>query len=135
MANSLNKIMILGNLGQDAETRFTTNNVSITNFSVATTYSYKKGEEWVNDTTWHNVTAFKASDHIKDKLKKGSQVLIEGRISKRDYVDKKGVKRYSVDIIAEKIVPCGERSESNTQSQTPPPTAHTPTAEDDDLPF
>ena len=134
MANSLNKIMILGNLGQDAETRFTTDNMSITNFSVATTYSYKKGEDWVNDTTWHNVTAFKVSDYIKDKLGKGSQVLVKGRISKRDYVDKEGIKRYSVDIIAEKIVPCGERSESNTQNYSEP-TQTKQDSESDDLPF
>ena len=59
MAFSLNKIMLIGNLGQDAETRFTTNNVGVTSFSMATTHSYKgKDGNWVNETTWHNVVAF-----------------------------------------------------------------------------
>jgi single-strand DNA-binding protein len=71
MAFSLNRIMLIGNLGRDAETRFTNNNVSVTNFSLATTHSYKgKDGEWVNETTWHNITSFNLSDFFKENLKK-----------------------------------------------------------------
>jgi single-strand DNA-binding protein len=106
MAFSLNKIMLIGNIGRDVETRFTTNSVSISNFSLATTYSYKgKDGNWVNETTWHNVTVFNLSDFMKEQLKKGRKVYVEGRLTKRDYTDKEGVKRYSTDVISERIIP------------------------------
>src|ERR1035438_10337484 len=98
-AFSMNKIQLIGNLGKDAETRFTTNNVSVTTFGLATTSRIKgKDGNWINETTWHNIVAFSLSDYIKNILKKGKKFYIEGRISKRDYTDKDGVKRYSVDV-------------------------------------
>lgn len=106
MAFSLNKIMLIGNLGRDVETRFTTNNVSISNFSMATTNSYKgKDGNWVNETTWHNIKVFNLSDFMKEQLKKGKKVYVEGRLSKNEYTDKEGIKRYSTDVISEKIIP------------------------------
>jgi single-strand DNA-binding protein len=106
MAFSLNKIMLIGNLGKDAETRFTTSNMSVTSFTLATTHSYKgKDGNWVKETTWHNISAWSLSDYFKNNLKKGKKFYIEGRIQKRDYTDKDGVKRYSVDVVAEKIIP------------------------------
>ena len=81
MAFSLNRIMLIGNLGRDAETRFTNNNVSVTNFSLATTHSYKgKDGDWVNETTWHNITGFNLSDYFKENLKKGKKFYVEGRL-------------------------------------------------------
>ena len=69
MAFSLNKVMLIGNLGRDAETRFTTNNLSVTNFSIATTRGFKdKDGNWQNETTWHNITGFNLSDYYKDNL-------------------------------------------------------------------
>lgn len=118
MAFSLNKIMLIGNLGRDAETRFTTgNNVSITGFSLATTHSYKgKDGNWVNETTWHNITVFNLSDFMKEQLKKGKKVYVEGRLTKRDYTDKDGNKRTSTDVIAERIIPLeGSGSDNNNQ--------------------
>lgn len=106
MASSLNKIMLIGNLGKDGETRFTATGSSVTSFSLATTYSFKnKDGNWVNETTWHNVMAWNASDYIKEKLKKGKKIYAEGRLSKRDYVDKDGIKRYMTEVVAEKIIP------------------------------
>lgn len=118
MAFSLNKIMLIGNLGRDAETRFTTgNNVSITGFSLATTHSYKgKDGNWVNETTWHNITVFNLSDFMKEQLKKGKKVYVEGRLTKRDYTDKDGNKRTSTDVIAERIIPLeGSVNDNNNQ--------------------
>ncbi|MHB8580186.1 MAG: single-stranded DNA-binding protein [Ignavibacteriaceae bacterium] len=106
MAFSLNKIMLIGNLGKDAETRFTNNNVSVSSFSLATSYGYKgKDGNWVNETTWHNIVAFNLSDYYKDNLKKGKKFYIEGRLTKRDYTDKEGIKRYSTDIVVDKLIP------------------------------
>ena len=106
MAFSLNKIMLIGNLGRDSETRFTTNNVSVTSFTIATSNSYKgKDGNWVNETTWHNIVSFNLSDYFKENLKKGKKFYIEGRLTKREYTDKEGIKRYATDVVAEKIIP------------------------------
>ena len=139
MAFSLNKIMLIGNLGRDAETRFTTNNLSVTNFSIATTRSFKdKDGNWQNETTWHNVTGFNLSDYYKDNLKKGKKFYIEGRISKRDYNDKDGNKRTSTDVIVEKLIPLEGRSgeSAGTAEATESYSSEPPKVENnDDLPF
>lgn len=139
MAFSLNKIMLIGNLGRDCETRFTTNNVSVTSFTMATTFSYKgKDGNWVNETTWHNIVSFNISEYMKENLKKGKKFYVEGRLSKREYTDKDGIKRYFTDIIAEKLIPLeaagGEVSVSGEevpQEEEPPVDSD----ENADLPF
>lgn len=141
MAFSLNKVMLIGNLGRDAETRFTTNNLSVTTFTLATTHSYKgKDGNWVNETTWHNIKSFNLSDYFKESLKKGRKFYIEGRITKREYTDKEGVKRYSTDVMTEKIIPLeGGSGESSVQEETSfNGTVSEPdvqTEENEDLPF
>ena len=117
MAFSLNRVMLIGNLGRDAETRFTTNNLSITSFSIATSRGYKdKDGNWQNETTWHNITGFNLSDFFKENLKKGKKFYIEGRISKRDYNDKDGNKRTSTDIICERLIPLESTSSGSSDS-------------------
>ena len=141
MAFSLNKVMLIGNLGNDAETRFTTNNLSITSFSLATTNGYKgKDGNWVNETTWHNVISFSLSDYFKESLKKGKKFYVEGRISKRDYTDKEGIKRYVTEIISEKLIPLegresGGGENSSEKSSYDVATPGNASNEDDDLPF
>ena len=139
MAFSLNKIMLIGNLGRDAETRFTTNNLSVTNFSIATTRSFKdKDGNWQNETTWHNLTGFNLSDYYKDNLKKGKKFYIEGRISKRDYNDKDGNKRTSTDVIVERLIPLEDKSgdSAGTAEVTESYSSEPPQVENnDDLPF
>ena len=138
MAFSLNKVMLIGNLGRDAETRFTTNNVSVTNFSLATTNSYKDKEgNWQNETTWHNITSFNLSDFFKDNLKKGKKFYVEGRITKREYNDKDGNKRTSTDVVSEKLIPLESTSSDSTREQTSTPeSVETPQVENnEDLPF
>ena len=141
-AFSMNKIQLIGNLGKDAETRFTTNNVSVTSFGLATTSRIKgKDGNWINETTWHNVVAFSLSDYIKNILNKGKKFYVEGRISKRDYTDKDGVKRYSVDVIADLIIPFesgGESSaprDSSQSIQNQPGESDIQIEDNDDLPF
>lgn len=142
MAFSLNKVMLIGNLGQDAEHRFTTNNTEVTSFSIATTHSYKgRDGNWVNDTTWHNVVLFGASDYLKTNLKKGRKFYVEGRISKRDYENKDGQKVYVTEIIGDKfsIIPLdasegGSHMQNNDNNFTKPESLDS-SVEDDDLPF
>src|SRR5210317_2166909 len=142
MAFSLNKVMLIGNLGQDAEHRFTTNNTEVTSFSIATTHSYKgRDGNWVNETTWHNIVLFGASDYLKGNLKKGRKFYVEGRISKRDYENKDGQKVYVTEIIGDKfsIIPLdasdGGGSQQTSNSFSQPESIDTNTPEDDDLPF
>ena len=136
MAFSLNKIMLIGRLGKDAETRFTTNNVSVTNYSLATDYSYKgKNGEWVNETTWHNIVSFNLSDYFKENLKKGKKIYVEGRLSKRDYTDKDGVKRYSTEVISERLIPLEPTSESSASEENSVSVEPSVSNDNDDLPF
>jgi single-strand DNA-binding protein len=139
MAFSLNKIMLIGNLGKDAETRFTTNNVSVTSYSLATTNSYKgKDGNWINDTTWHNIVSFNLSDYFKENLKKGKKFYVEGRLSKRDYTDKDGVKRYTTEVVTEKIIPLDSSGDSSGFSGGTPDTQSAEDVnvdENEDLPF
>ena len=135
MAFSLNKVMLIGNLGKDAETRFTTSNLSVTNFTLATTNSYKgKDGNWVNETTWHNIVSWNLSDYFKENLKKGKKFYVEGRITKRDYTDKEGVKRYVTDIVSERLIPLDASGASEgTQEQVASPDVNV--EENEDLPF
>jgi len=137
MAFSLNKIMLIGRLGRDAETRFTTNNVSVTNFTLATDHSYKgKNGDWVNETTWHNITSFNLSDYFKENLKKGRKFYVEGRLTKRDYTDKEGVKRYSTDVLSERLIPLEPVSGAGTEeADTSTPDTVPQVENNDDLPF
>jgi len=140
VANSLNKVMLIGNLGRDAEHRFTPSNIEVTSFSIATTRGVKnKDGGWNNETTWVNVTAFSLSDYVKEALKKGKKLYVEGRLSIRDYTDKDGIKKHYTEVVAEKLIPLeareqssGEYSGNNTVPDTnAPDTAST----DSDLPF
>ena len=137
MAFSLNKIMLIGRLGRDAETRFTTNNVSVTNFTLATDHSYKgKNGDWVNETTWHNITSFNLSDYFKENLKKGRKFYVEGRLTKRDYTDKEGIKRYSTDVLSERLIPLEPVSGAATEeADTSTPDTVPQVENNDDLPF
>lgn len=141
MAFSLNKIMLIGNLGKDSETRFTTaDNFSVTNFTLATTYSFKnKNGEWTNETTWHNVVAFNLSDFMKENLKKGKKVYVEGRLVKRDYTDKDNIKRYVTEVRAERIIPLDSNTDAVKEADIDATSTQEPeiseSTEPDDLPF
>ncbi|GAB6282059.1 MAG: hypothetical protein STSR0008_08030 [Ignavibacterium sp.] len=147
MAFTLNKVMLIGNLGRDSENRVTSNDVSVTTFSLATTHSIKRDSGWENTTTWHNIVAFGLSDFYKDALKKGSKVYVEGRISKREYIDKENIKRYITEIIAEKIIPLDKKetdsflegnklsNEMENSGTEISPNIESQVSDDEDLPF
>jgi single-strand DNA-binding protein len=123
---SVNKVILLGNLGKDAETKFTPSGVAKTTFSVATTRKWKQGEEWQEKTDWHNVVLWR-SEGVSAYLLKGKPVYVEGRIETRDY-EKDGQKRYITEIIADNVILLGgERGEK----PEPAPSIRTPQAKDD----
>ena len=133
MASSVNKVILLGNLGKDAETKFTPSGVSVSNFSVATSRKWKDGEEWKEKTDWHNVTIWRA-EKLAQYLTKGTKVYVEGRLETRSY-EKDGRKVYVTDVIADQVVLCGggAKQPGERAEEAPARAAH-PVA-DEDIPF
>ena len=109
---SINKVIIVGNLGRDPETRYTTNGEAMCNIAVATSdrWKDKNSGEQREATEWHRVTFFgKLAEIAGQYLKKGSQVYIEGKLRTRKYTDKDGVEKYATDIIADQMQMLGSR--------------------------
>lgn len=104
MAISLNRATLIGNVGKDPESRFTSSNIEILKFSLATTHSYKKDEQWENKTTWHNITLFKPSDWLKEQITTGAKLYVEGRINVNEY-EKDGEKKFFTEIVCDKVIP------------------------------
>ena len=103
---SVNKVILIGNLGRDPETRYMPDGGAITNISVATTDVWKdKNGEKQEKTEWHRVAFFgKLAEIAGEYLKKGSQVYVEGRLQTRSWDDKEGKKRYSTEVVADRVV-------------------------------
>jgi single-strand DNA-binding protein len=112
-SRSVNKVILVGNLGRDAETKFTASGAAVTRFSVATTRSWKDQQtnEWKDETTWTNVTVWR-QENLANYLTKGKQVYVEGRLQTRSYDDKDGKKVYATDVIADEIILLGGRGDS-----------------------
>lgn len=113
MANrSVNKVILIGHLGRDAETRFTPSGVAVSKFSVATNRRTKDSQtgEWKDETDWHNVVVWR-QENLAQYLTKGKQVYIEGRLQTRSYEDKDGVKKYSTEVVAEDLILLSSRGE------------------------
>ncbi|MFC3147596.1 single-stranded DNA-binding protein [Piscinibacterium candidicorallinum] len=108
---SVNKVIIVGNLGRDPEVRYTPDGSAITKVSLATTSKYKnKAGEMVEETEWHRVTFFgRLAEIAGEYLKKGRSVYVEGRLKTSKYTDKDGVEKYSTDIIANEMQMLGSR--------------------------
>jgi len=101
----VNKVIILGNLGRDPETRYTTGGDAVTNLNIATSEQWKdKSGEKQERTEWHRVVLFGRQAEIAGEyLKKGRSVYIEGRLQTRKYTDKDGVEKYSTEIVADRM--------------------------------
>lgn len=106
MAQSLNKVMLIGYVGKDAEVKYTNTGLAVMKFSLATDQNQKdQNGNWQKATTWHDIICFdKLAENMKDYVKKGRRVFVEGRLSKRDFVDKQNIKRYVVEVIAENLI-------------------------------
>jgi single-strand DNA-binding protein len=105
--NSLsNRATLIGNLGQDPETKTIENGKKVTHFTLATKESYKNADgQRVSETTWHNIVAWNGLADVAGKfLKKGKEVAVEGRIVYRSYEDKKGVTKYITEIVLSDLV-------------------------------
>jgi len=109
---SVNKVILVGNLGRDPETRFSPEGAAFTNFSIATTDTWKdKGSgEKQERTEWHRISTFgRLAEICGEYLKKGSQVYLEGRLQTRKWTDKEGQERYTTEVIADRMQMLGSR--------------------------
>ncbi|MFQ5753740.1 MAG: single-stranded DNA-binding protein [bacterium] len=141
---SVNKVILLGNLGQDPELRYTPSGAAVTTLSVATNEVWKDNDGNKQERTeWHRVVLWrKQAELAGEYLKKGSKIYIEGRLQTRSWEDKDGNKRYTTEIIGDTLTMLDSKAESGqaTEVQPPsdvqePPPSESAATEEDDLPF
>ncbi len=159
MSRSINKVILIGNLGQDPELRYTPSGTAVCNMRIATNESYKDSNgEWVDKTEWHSVVAWaRLAEICGQYLKKGSQVYFEGSLQTRSWEDRDGNTRYTTEVKAREMMMLSGRDESGAggggsysssqdnddyeprrqpqQRQAAPAGGHDPFEPDDDLPF
>lgn len=114
MAKSVNKVILIGNLGKDPEVKYTPSGTAVAKFSIATNERYKdKGGEWQDRTEWHNIVAWqRLAEIVGEYVKKGSKLYIEGRLQTSSWEDKEsGQKRYKTEVVANDLVLLSGRGE------------------------
>jgi len=123
---TVNKVLLVGNLGRDAEIRNTNGGTQVASLRLATTDRQKSASgEWTDHTEWHSVVCFGKLAELMDRFgKKGKQLYVEGRIQTREYTDKDGNKRWSTEVIANEIRLLGgarddAQGQSSSQSRAP----------------
>ncbi len=144
---SVNKVILIGNVGKDPEIRHLDSGVAVANFTLATSESYNaKNGERVTNTEWHNIVMWRGlADVVEKYVKKGSRLFIEGKITSRQY-EKDGQTKYFTEIVANNMVMLDSKGSTqsndnvvNTTETKPQPTVEKPEVEDaggeDDLPF
>src|SRR5579871_6746680 len=109
-SRSVNKVILIGHLGKDAETKFTPAGAPCTKFSVATNRRWKDQQsgEWKEETDWANVVLWR-SENLANYLTKGKQIYVEGRIQTRSWDDKDGKKQYMTEVVADDVILLGGR--------------------------
>lgn len=150
MAGSVNKVILIGNLGKDPEVRHLENGAVVANFSIATSevYTDRSTGERKENTDWHDIVVWRGLAEITEKyLKKGYKVYVEGKLKKRSWQDKEGNTRYTTEVLADEmtILSRPEVTERTNESQAPYSQTGTPTPpskidellreDDSDLPF
>jgi single-strand DNA-binding protein len=146
---SVNKVILIGNLGKDPETRYMSNGDAVTTITLATTDTWKdKNGDKQEKTEWHRVVFYrKLAEIVGEYLKKGRSIYVEGRLETKKWTDKQGVERYTTQIVAEDMKMLGNRpavntDESEKENKHTPPTASAGAGNtggfdemDDDIPF
>ena len=152
MAGSLNKVMLIGNLGKDPESKEMGDGTKMAKFPIATTETYKNRQgEKVSNTEWHNIVLWRGLAEVAiNWLKKGDSVYIEGKLKTRSWEDENGVRKYATDIQADNLSMLGNKRDVGNQSQPSKNETNThlentksdennitesSNTEDDDLPF
>lgn len=137
MANSVNKVILVGNLGKDPEVRTLESGSKVVGFSLATSEKYKDkitGEQRVQ-TDWHNIVMWRNLADIADKyLRKGMQVYIEGKLRTRSWQDKDGNNRYTTEVVADNMVMMSKSSSDSSSSHSNSPENHSNAPGENDMP-
>jgi len=119
--NSVNKVILVGRIGQKPEIKYTTSGTGISNISVATTESIKKSGGYEDATEWHKVIIFgKTAEFVANYLDKGSLVYVEGRIQTRSWDDKDGNKKFMTEIVANTVTPLSSPQVNSSVDSNPP---------------
>ena len=135
---SVNKVVLVGHLGGDPETRFTPSGAAVANFSLATNESWKDANgEFQDKTEWHRCVMFgKSAELASDLLKKGQLAYIEGKLQTRNWEDKDGIKRYTTEVVCDMFTMLGRKMDSAEVNEVPKESENQDSSiEDDDLPF
>ena len=114
MSKTVNKVILLGNVGQEPVIRSAASGTGVANFTLATSSSFKdKDGKWQDQTEWHNLVAFgRTAEVVRDYVHKGTQIFVEGRIQTRSWDDKtSGEKKYKTEIVVNELVLLGGRGE------------------------
>jgi len=117
---SVNKVILVGNVGKDPEVHFIEQGVAVARFPFATSETYRsKDGERVTTTEWHNIVLWRGLAEVADKfIRKGSQLYIEGRIKTRSYDDKDGNKRYITEIVGDNLQMLGKKGDNSISDQS-----------------
>jgi len=128
---SVNKVVIVGHIGADPETRFTPSGIAVANFNIATNESRKNPEgEFVDHTEWHSCVLFgKRAEFAGEYLKKGQLVYLEGKLQTRSWEDDSGTKKYKTEVLGNEITMLGKKTSTGGSSKG------NDIGSDDDLPF
>jgi single-strand DNA-binding protein len=121
MAKSVNKVILVGNLGKDPEIKYTSSGMAVAKFSLATNEGYKdKAGQWQERTEWHNIVAWqRLAEIVGEYVKKGSKVYIEGRLQTSSWDDKEtGQKKYKTEIVANDLVLLSGRGEGDAEGSS-----------------
>jgi len=152
MAGSINKVILIGNLGKDPEVRHLESGVAVCNFSIATgeTYKDRNSGEKVTHTEWHNIVLWRGLAEVAEKyLKKGAKIYVEGKLRTRSWQDQEGNTRYTTEILGDNMTMLGKVGDVNSDAAAPaqPPITQKkedkplgeefskPDSDNDDLPF
>lgn len=134
---SVNKVILVGNVGKDPEVRYIDKNVAVANFTLATTergFTMQNGTQVPDRTEWHNIVAWRGLADIAEKyIRKGTQLYVEGKIQTRSW-EKDGIKRYTTDIVADNIQLMGRRPESHDQQGAAPQQNQAAAVQETDMP-
>jgi len=117
-SRSVNKVILIGHLGRDAETAYTASQTAVTKFSVATNRRWKDQQsgEWKEETNWTNVVLWRG-ENVAPYLTKGKQIYVEGRLQTRSYDDKDGKKVWTTEVVAEDVILLGGRGEGGAPDE------------------
>ena len=135
--NSLNKVILIGNLGQDPEARFTPQGTAVCNLSVATNESWKdQNGEMQDRTEWHRVVMYgRMAETATEYMKKGQMVYVEGRLNTREWEDQNQIKRRTTEIRCDNFTMLGRRSDTTQNNPSQNQSDQKIEEQDDDLPF